>query len=282
MLTGVDYSSYNLSLEAAQPTRVVLHQFYYPGWQARWQGSIHAAQPEGSLGLAAFDLPAGSGLLALRLGLTPAQKWSSSLSLIAALVTAIALSIYPQHSGPGLPRRPLSRPRSALSLGLMACCLLLAGILLMSLILPNGYRRVAHQTSANLEDTVELLGSLTNGTRYHAGQTVDVTMYWLALRSPDQDYKTFVHLTDGAMTRQPAQHDGDPGGGFTPVSRWLPGEVVPDTHHVPLPADLPPGRYLLWGGMYGYETVQNLKVLSANVPSSGDRVLLGEIEVVSP
>ena len=159
--------------------------------------------------------------------------------------------------------------------------MLLAGILLIGLILPNGCMRPVHQTSANLENTVELLGSFTSSTRYHAGQTVDVTMHWLGLCSLDKDYKAFLHLTDPAMTHQPAQHDGDPGGGFTPVSRWLPGEIMPDTYHTPLPADLPPGRYLLWGGLHDYETVQGLQVLSASVSSSDSRVLLGEIEVVA-
>ena len=57
------------------------------------------------------------------------------------------------------------------------------------------------------------------------------------------------------------------------------GEVVPDTHHLILPTDLAPGRYLLWAGMYAHETVRNLAVVSADVPTADDRVLLGEIEV---
>jgi hypothetical protein len=57
---------------------------------------------------------------------------------------------------------------------------------------------------------------------------------------------------------------------------------VPDTHHVTLPAELAAGRYLLWAGMYEYDTLRNLDVLSAGVPVADNRVLLGEIEVVAP
>ncbi len=281
-LNGIAYTRHDFAVDSLQPVHLVLHQFYYPGWDARWQGRSYAAHPEGVLGLAAFDLPAGSGPLTVRLRLTPAQKWGCYLSLATALLIAIALCAYPQHSGPGTARRRLLQRGGTRLLGLAACSLLLAGILLAGLIWPNGRVRPVQQVSANLEDTVELLGSFTNRPRYRAGQTVDVTVYWLALRSLDKDYKAFVHLTDAAMTRQPAQHDGDPGGGFTPVSRWLPGEILPDTHHLSLPADLLPGRYLLWGGMYDFETVQNLRVLSASVPSSDNRVLLGEIEVLAP
>jgi hypothetical protein len=109
-----------------------------------------------------------------------------------------------------------------------------------------------------------------------------VTLYWRALRTLDQDYKAFVHLTDAEVTQQPAQHDGDPGSGFTPTTRWLPGEIVPDIHHLRLPADLEPGRYRLWAGMYEHETVRNLTVLSSDTPAADGRVMLGDIEVASP
>jgi hypothetical protein len=280
-LAGVAYTGYSLAVPEPQPTHVVLHQFYYPGWQATWQRERHPAHPESALGLAAFDLPPGSGALLLRLGLTPSQLWGSGLSAAIALGMAVALV-----AGLGCGRsrsapHPPPERRAALASGLAACCTLLAGILLVSILWPSGFVRAVRPANANLENTVELLSSLTGKARYRPGETLDVTLYWRALRSLDRDYKAFVHLTDADLTRQPAQQDSDPGGGFTPVSRWLPGEIVPDTHHLPLPADLPPGRYLIWAGMYEYETVRNLEVLSADVPHPGNRVLVGEIEVTN-
>jgi hypothetical protein len=150
------------------------------------------------------------------------------------------------------------------------------------MVLPNGRVQAVQPVGANLEGKVELLAYAKDAARYAPGETVSVTLYWLALHRPEQDYKTFVHLTDADFASQPAQHDGDPGGGFSPTTRWLPGEIVPDTHHLVLPRDLASGRYLLWAGMYAHETVRNLAVLSADVPTADDRVLLGEIEVESP
>jgi hypothetical protein len=166
---------------------------------------------------------------------------------------------------------------------LLACSyLLLVVILLGSLLLPNGLDRAVVAINANLDDSVELLAITTPQNSYRPGDTVEVTLYWRALRDLDAGLKSFVHLTDEVLAHQPAQHDGDPGGGFTPTSRWLPGEIVPDTHHLALPAELAPGKYLLWAGMYEYETVRNLTVVSSDAPEADDRLLLGEVEVLAP
>jgi len=167
---------------------------------------------------------------------------------------------------------------------LAAGYLLPAALLLGHLLLPNGAVRPIGPAYANLENRVELLGFITDRAEYHPGDAAAVTLYWRALQALGQDYKVFVHLTgpEPATPQAPAaQHDGDPGGGFTPTTRWLPGELVPDTHRLALPASLPPGRYALWAGMYEYQTVRNLEVVSAEGQVVAGRIFLGEIEVVA-
>ena len=56
-----------------------------------------------------------------------------------------------------------------------------------------------------------------------------------------------IATADGQVV---AQSDGEPVGGFTPTTRWRQGELVPDTHVLRLPADLPAGQYELRAGMY--------------------------------
>ena len=276
-LTGVGYTRYHLALRSEAPTGLVLHQFYYPGWEARWQGRSIAAHPAGSLGLAAFDLPPGEGSLVLRLALAPAQRWGNLVSLLAALAAGVLLLARFQgiRSASGL------RAGSG-HLALAVPYLLLASVLLGSLAMPNGYLRSPEAVNANLADLVRLQAFDLAGERYRPGDTVSVTLYWIALDGLAEDYKAFVHLTDTGLTRQPAQHDGDPGGGYTPTTRWVPGELVPDRHALPLPDDLPPGRYQVWAGMYAFSSGQNLDVVSSDVPHDGRRVLLAEIEVVGP
>jgi hypothetical protein len=186
---------------------------------------------------------------------------------------SVALVTLDRASGPG------SRTGTWL---LAASYLLLAAVLLVGLLWPNGVMRETQQVNANLENTVELLAFSPEGTDYRPGDTVAITLYWRALLNPDREYKTFVHMTDTAVTRQPVQHDGDPGAGFSPTTRWLAGELVPDRHLLELPGDLVPGKYLLLAGMYEYDTVRNLAIVASEAPTSGHRVLLGEIEVAAP
>jgi len=282
-LTGTGYARYDFSLDAPQGATVVLHQFHFPGWQARWNGTVVPSRPEGNLGLVAFDLSPGSGPLTIGLDLTPAQLWGSLLSLAGLVVGGLGLAAYALTRE----RRPAWGP-----LLLAAGYLLPAALLLGHLVLPSGAVHSVEQAYANLENRTELLGFTTDRAVYAPGDTAAVTLYWRPLQVPEQDYKVFVHLT-GPKPASPqpqlltaslgglpvAQHDGDPGGGFTPTTRWLPGELVPDTHRLILPADLPPGRYGLWAGIYEYPAVRNLEVISAGGQVVDGRIFLGEIEV---
>lgn len=64
--------------------------------------------------------------------------------------------------------------------------------------------------------------------------TVEVTLIWQAQSTPQIPYKVFVHLLD-ADGQLVAQSDAEPAGGYG-TTRWLPGEVVVDTHRIELPA----------------------------------------------
>jgi hypothetical protein len=279
-LEGVGYTRYRLELDAPEGTSLVLHQFYYPGWQAHWQGSVIPARPSGELGLATFDLSPGSGSLVLRLALTPAQLWGTLISLLAgvAVATGLVFRLHLLRSAPDTDDGPETGWRAVAGLALGYA--LLSVILLGSLIMPNGYVRDTQPVQANLENLVELQAFTIEDDRYRPGDTIHLTLYWMALTELNEDYRTLIHLTGAEVTGQPAQHGGDPGGEFTPTTRWLPGELVPDSHSLTLPQDLPPGRYHLWADMYQYPSVRNLSVVSAEAPTDGKRVLLGEVQVV--
>ncbi len=278
-LEGVGYTRYHLRVDAPQGTSLLLHQFYYPGWQAHWQGLLIAARPLGELGLAAFELPAGSGPLVLRLALTPSQKWGTLVSLLAAVAVATGLIFRMQWRGSlsGILDRMAKEGPWEASLALAYA--LLGVILLGSLLMPNGYVRETQPIGANLENLVELQALTMEEARYRPGDTMHLTLYWMALTELDEDYRRSIHLTNAEVTHEPAQYDGDPGGSFTPTTRWVPGELVPDTHSLTLPPDLPPGRYHLWADVYQYPGVRSLSVISAEAPTDGNRVLLAEVQV---
>jgi len=89
-----------------------------------------------------------------------------------------------------------------------------------------------------------------------------VTLYWEALRPPDDDYVVFVHLID-EQDNSVASHDGRPMAGRYTTLAWRPGHLVPDEHPLSLPAELPPGDYRLRIGFYLPKTGKRLSVFDA-------------------
>jgi hypothetical protein len=90
--------------------------------------------------------------------------------------------------------------------------------------------QVESAPSARFGDTIRLLGHRAE----RRDGALDLTLYWQASALPDRDYQVFVHLLDGAG-QIIGQDDGPPMGGYYPTSAWLPGQIVADLHHIPLP-----------------------------------------------
>jgi hypothetical protein len=95
-----------------------------------------------------------------------------------------------------------------------------------------------------------------------------------------QNYKGFVHAV-AADGRVLAQSDSDPVGGFTPTTRWLPGEIVTETRTLTIPADAPPGDLALVAGMYRFETLENLPAARDGASFPQGRIPIGELTVVA-
>jgi hypothetical protein len=110
------------------------------------------------------------------------------------------------------------------------------------------------------------------------GDLLTLTLYWQADAPPGANYHVFVHV--GEPSASPiAQADGVPVDWQRPTGTWRAGEVIIDTHTVPL-AELEPGSYSLIVGMYDPEggggrptTIVDGEVIP------GGYVLLSEIQV---
>jgi hypothetical protein len=103
---------------------------------------------------------------------------------------------------------------------------------------------------------------------------IQVTLCWSTAAYLDTDYTVFVHLTGpDSGERVVSQGDGPPLGGRWPTSLWLPGVAVDDVHSIPLPADLSPGTYDLWAGLYDPVTSARLRL-----PDGSDALHLAEIQ----
>jgi hypothetical protein len=109
------------------------------------------------------------------------------------------------------------------------------------------------------------------------GTDLKITLAWRAIQTPSQSYNVFVHLqnADGSIV---AQSDGVPADWTRRTTGWLPGEFVLDPRTLHLPADLPPGQYALFAGLYRPDIGQRL---TTNAFPDG-QVLLGTVSVATP
>ncbi|GIW07214.1 MAG: hypothetical protein KatS3mg060_2019 [Dehalococcoidia bacterium] len=76
----------------------------------------------------------------------------------------------------------------------------------------------------------------------------ELTLWWQALRRPDDRYTVFVHVLDAAG-RRVWQHDSEPLDGLFPTTEFPPGRFIPDRRRLDL-GRLPAGDYRIYVGMY--------------------------------
>jgi len=76
---------------------------------------------------------------------------------------------------------------------------------------------------------------------------LSVSLVWQATGDMTLEYTAFVHVLD-SNGQLVAQRDRPPAG--YPTSDWSAGEIIIDRYLVSLPADLPPGSYMLQTGFY--------------------------------
>lgn len=113
-----------------------------------------------------------------------------------------------------------------------------------------------------------------------AGQPLTVTLTWRTLRPTPDAHTTFVHLVDERGTLR-AQGDAPPLGGQFPTTRWRAGVTFDDPYTLLLPADLPPGRYRLFAGLYHATDLTRLPAFDRSGKRlQDDRIYLGEVRIV--
>jgi hypothetical protein len=113
-------------------------------------------------------------------------------------------------------------------------------------------------TAVDFAGAVRLTGYDLSPAQFHAGDKVEVTLYWQPLRELGTDYTTFVHLVNanGAVI---GSSDHRPGGVYYPTSLWRPGDTLRDVHTVTLTADLGAPPYAIETGLYtGEPELQHL------------------------
>jgi hypothetical protein len=125
----------------------------------------------------------------------------------------------------------------------------------------------------DFEGLIGLRGYRLDGEARPGGQ-LELNYAWYALDRPPRQYAVFNHLltADGQYI---TQVDGWPQDGLVLTKQWQPGEYVPDSYTLEIPADAPPGPYLLAVGLYDAATPEiRLSAAQNGQPLLNDQWLL--------
>jgi hypothetical protein len=242
----------------------------YPGWQVLVNGMPISAWVEAGTGWLRAEMPAGVHTVRVRFQ----SRWLWRLFDHAALtlwsgwsVWAILRKAQKQKrkreerlaSAADFVRTNPERPRHWSARG--ACILFLATI---------GFHLPYHLWSmtrvpldrppgadlsvrADFEGQVRLAGYSIERWTVRPGEIVLLTLWWRALRTPDEDVHVYVHgiPADRPLLSLPQAFQSDhvhPGG--VPARRWDPEKHYRDDHYLRIPADIRPGPYRIRIGLY--------------------------------
>lgn len=142
--------------------------------------------------------------------------------------------------------------------------------------------QIAHQYGdpriVEVRDKVTLLGYDLDDRRAAPNGLLVLTLYWQAAEVVNLPYKVFVHLV-GPDDTLLAQSDDVPACGTRPTQRWQVGQAVVDRHVIRLPANAPPGEYLLRVGLYEPQTGLRMDLLDGMGNAQGIHFELGRVVV---
>jgi 4-amino-4-deoxy-L-arabinose transferase-like glycosyltransferase len=121
---------------------------------------------------------------------------------------------------------------------------------------------------------------LNAGGVYKSGDTIYLQLWWQVDEPITADWTVFTHLlgptrADGSTVW--AGRDARPGDGSLPTTAWAPGDLILDEYQMPLPADTPPGEYLIEAGLY--DPAAGGKRVEMTDPAGQDHLILGKVRV---
>ncbi|MCB9452068.1 MAG: hypothetical protein H6672_11560 [Anaerolineaceae bacterium] len=237
-----------LQIHTAVATSLTILTAYFPGWQAELDGRSIPLSRDPDNGLIRVDVPATrSGELLITLGLTPIRSRAWLLSGLALGVLLVMTwgrwrRQRPVYRYPDLLPRPETR---LVGLVLLSCTL----VVILFALHPSP---LSARPAYRLSDSI-FINSRTNAglgvlayhverTARHPGETLDVTIYWLAQRPLLENYQVRAYLLDlqtGAhWSETPLHNPGD-----YPTRLWLANRYVTDTYRLALPPTMEAGNY---------------------------------------
>ena len=153
-------------------------------------------------------------------------------------------------------------------------------IVLYEFVVPatEGVAPLANELDFQFANVYALRGaSLPESAR--VGETLAIPFTWQSYVNSSEDWTQFLHFVHeetGALWN----HDQQPLGARLPTRLWYEGMLDSETWQFTLPAELPPGRYAIYTGLYRLSDLARLPVTDADgMPLPDARVSLGSITI---
>lgn len=141
---------------------------------------------------------------------------------------------------------------------------------------------VPNPISINFDRQIELVGYSLSALAPQAGESVELTLYWRRMRPVPLNYTVFAHIVDPATQTLYAGSDSQPAQGNRPTSTWVEGEIITDTHNLPVQSKAAPGIYELEIGIYtqtAEASFSRLRVVTADGGMANDYAYLSRIRI---
>jgi hypothetical protein len=132
----------------------------------------------------------------------------------------------------------------------------------------------AHPVNVDLDDQIRLLGY---DLQPDPSGDYRLTLWWKALRPPDDRYAVFVHVLNQSGQRV-WQHDSEPLDGLFPTIEWPVERPIPDQRTLDI-RGLPSGEYRILIGMYEWGGGDSLPIPASWSTPYPNAILLGPLDL---
>jgi hypothetical protein len=119
----------------------------------------------------------------------------------------------------------------------------------LSDVLVSSVPPIRFTSGAVFDEAIELAGVDVTPDPLQPGGRATVTLWWRALADLREDWKIFVHVSEGPSGPPKVNADHWPAADRARTNGWRRGDVVRDTFSFTVPADAE-GRLELWTGFY--------------------------------
>lgn len=244
-------NSDRIQVQTYAPTSITVLTAHFPGWRVSTTAGAVSVNRDEQTGLISLDIPNPlAGELTISLESTPARAIGWAVSwLMHGLLIFFSRRQY-QRREDSLAEYPLLTRRES-----QAGFILLAAMTALALLgyggaldplrtQPNQTLTITLPLNTRTDAGLEAAAFQLSKPTYQAGETLNLTLYWRALRFLDENYRVQVALVDPADGEAVIATDiRSPS--LYPTRRWLPSRFVADRYALHLPADLPAGDYAL-------------------------------------